>query len=96
MMKTNDDYVSRSNVIKAVCKFCVLKCAKTDECFCRDTVIRDIPAADVRPVIHGEWIYGSSDDAWCSVCGEIFNDFDCHVDQYNFCPNCGADMREVE
>ena len=59
-------------------------------------IVRDIPAADVRPVVRGEWVYGSFDVAWCSVCGEIFNDFDCRVDQYNFCPNCGADMSEAD
>jgi hypothetical protein len=41
----------------------------------------------------GKWIdkSGGIEDAWnyCSVCGEQA------IDLYDFCPNCGADMREV-
>ena len=40
----------------------------------------------------GKWIDKSDgiDGAWnyCSVCGEQV------IDLYDFCPNCGADMRE--
>ena len=43
---------------------------------------------------HGEWIdrSGGIEGAWnyCSVCGEQA------IDLYDFCPNCGADMREKE
>lgn len=42
----------------------------------------------------GKWIDKSDDiyGAWnyCSVCGEQA------IDLYDFCPNCGADMREGE
>lgn len=44
----------------------------------------------------GEWIEktGEGFDAWaeCSECGCV-NPFE---DDFNYCPNCGADMREVE
>lgn len=48
----------------------------------------------------GEWI--EQDDAWdgvyyeCSVCKEPFTLIDGTPSEnlYNFCPNCGADMRE--
>lgn len=79
-------------------------CCRTDDCgSCkwRETknairkIAATIPAADVRPVARGEWevksqkIRGYSIDFYkCSVCG---NEPD---DKYNFCPNCGADMRE--
>ena len=53
----------------------------------------DIPPADVRPVVRGKWKFKNTDaltsKAWtCSVCGlrKVF--------MTNFCPNCGADMRE--
>ncbi len=53
--------------------------------------IQDLPSAD-RP--KGEWIdrSGGIEGAWnyCSVCGEQA------IDLYDFCPNCGADMREKE
>lgn len=49
----------------------------------------------IRP--EGRWIPLGNYDDWgnessykCSECGEI----DTYTD--NFCPNCGADMREVE
>lgn len=53
-----------------------------------------IPAADVRPVVRGEWIWTIDDDEYlgeywkCNLCGEH------SYIGYNFCPNCGADMRE--
>ena len=59
------------------------------------------PAADVVEVKHGRWVeveFGWDDVYYdCSICGESF----CLIDGtptdnlYNFCPNCGADMREV-
>lgn len=56
--------------------------------------IRNLPAADVKPVVRGEWcsnglpgsmLYG------CSECG-----FTCGTYAYffNYCPNCGARMEE--
>jgi hypothetical protein len=44
-------------------------------------------AADVRPVVRGEWIR----NGWsirCSECG-----YDMPFSVRNYCPNCGADMR---
>ena len=43
---------------------------------------------DVRPVVRGVWVK----NGWsirCSVCG-----YDMPFAVRNFCPNCGADMRE--
>lgn len=60
-----------------------------------------VPAADVRPVKRGEWVGdydGYADgmpvyDMWsCSVCGKRFDEWD-ERPSWNFCPNCGADMR---
>lgn len=57
----------------------------------------NIPAADVKPVVRGRWEEtGSFSDEmidWvrCSNCGEEAPVF---TDNYDFCPNCGADMRE--
>lgn len=56
--------------------------------------IKAIPAADVAPVVHGEWgewEYGAGH--YCTVCGK---DSLCDgVEEEvlsNFCPNCGAKM----
>lgn len=59
--------------------------------------IREIPAADVRPVVHGNWV-GIDDEpftTWeCDICGCIYEgDFEYMP---NFCPNFGADMRKEE
>ena len=59
--------------------------------------VEAIPAADVRPVVRGEWgyrwkIHGDGRRPTelfpCTVCG-----FE-NTSATNFCPNCGADMRE--
>lgn len=62
----------------------------------------EIPAADVRPVVKAEW-YGEADgyadgelvyDMWsCPICGKRFEEWEEKPD-WNYCPNCGADMRE--
>ena len=56
----------------------------------------DIPAADVAPVRHGEWLpttkWWQGGSAWkqCSECGIL------HLGKSNFCPNCGAKMDGVD
>ena len=54
------------------------------------------PTIDAVPVVHGKWRWTERGDCdyeqyWvCSSCGQ---------QQYietNFCPDCGADMREVK
>ena len=52
-----------------------------------------IPAADVRPVVRGKWRpYSPLTDTYeCDKCGYQVIDENFRT---NFCPNCGADMRE--
>ena len=53
--------------------------------------IEDAPTIEERK--KGKWI----DNTFCSECGwihEIESGFIGSVNQFNFCPNCGADMRE--
>lgn len=80
------------NLEVAIDEFC-------ENCFMRNCshdcdiikVLRKIPAADVRPVVHGEWLEPDDDYGYleCSVCEERSpND-----EEWSFCPNCGADMR---
>mgnify|MGYP005889750933 CR=1 FL=1 len=57
--------------------------------------IQDEPAADVAPVVHGEWITIDGISR-CSECGYI-PAYDSAIDDlfYSpFCPNCGAKMDE--
>ena len=60
-------------------------------------IVNDIPTADVRENVKGEWIWG--DEGYhCSKC--LFhaygNTLDCLDGTYKYCPNCGADMRGEE
>lgn len=67
--------------------------------------IKDIPAADVRPVKRGKWEKDSDGLSVCSECGEVALQrvfikvpdtiVDLQMVESKFCPNCGADMREV-
>lgn len=74
-------------------------------------LVEDIPAANVREVVRGEWKQieevndGGPLSAWllsryhtyaCSICGYKF--LNLHEDDrmYNFCPNCGAKMVKGE
>jgi len=59
-----------------------------------------MPTIEAKPVRHGVWKYGHiSDSGWsgyyCSVCGnEAYCDTDYGYQLFDFCQNCGADMRE--
>ena len=59
---------------------------------CREA-LRDVPAADVRPVVRGKWQSWTQDRPpckWysCDYCG--FH----ALSKSNYCPNCGACMEE--
>ena len=65
-------------------------------------IIDAIPTADVKPVIHGEWVKNKDRVGWhCSVCQKdnvYAYEWNPGADieytfQDNYCPNCGADMR---
>lgn len=66
------------------------KCYKMqDVCKAIGEVFKIVPAADVAPVVHGEWEH----HCICSVCkiacgpkNEAVRKF------YSYCPNCGAKM----
>ncbi len=65
--------------------------------------IDEQPTADVRENVRGEWIGAGYDGyadgypvfyEWeCSACGCTVED---EEPTWNFCPNCGADMRKGE
>ncbi len=58
--------------------------------------LRNIPAADVAPVVHGKW--ESCFEDWrkqiegdkCSACG--YEHYGTNIRHYHYCPNCGAKM----
>ena len=53
---------------------------------------------DVRPVKRGRWELDSDPgEPWryvCNICGEKTKDTVMGKPRANYCPNCGADMRE--
>ena len=61
----------------------------------RETVrqaLKNAPAADVAPVVHGEWINRMNGNATCSVCGlrsKAVYDLD---NEQHYCGHCGAKM----
>lgn len=62
------------------------------------SAVKNYPVAEVRPVVRGRWISHDFVDMGkgrytgsveCSACGRFL------PLKENFCPNCGADMREA-
>lgn len=68
-----------------------------------ETLIESVPAANVRPVVLGRWvkIYEDGEPAveqhqvgvCCSKCMRMPED---KFTESDFCPHCGADMREAK
>ncbi len=52
--------------------------------------IKALEQEPTRP--HGKWVVGADMYYRCTNCNNGYKD----VYGYNFCPNCGADMRETE
>lgn len=62
---------------------------------CIERIKNDIPASDVRPVVRGKWLPTNDDNMKrCSECYVITLIAQYQFGEANFCPNCGADMRE--
>lgn len=91
------DYISREAAIKLF-NFAVLDCLGMEPTIRAGDIIKaleSIPAADVREVKRGKWEDAmqschDSPHVKCSVCGEYYWRY---FNKFNFCPNCGADMR---
>ena len=64
--------------------------------------INNLPSAEKTEVQHGRWKEvedrtGRSKNFFCSECGYgFFVDTCMFIPMWNFCPNCGTDMREME
>lgn len=64
------------------------------------TAVKNLPAADVRPVVRGKWVKADyEEDDWpfpedmFYLCSNCTTRHGFVGEQPNFCPNCGADMR---
>lgn len=101
------DYISREAAKDKHCQNCMERaiCYRGDGDSCPERKSFDtIPAADVRPVVHGEWLRGptwsegfgmgeSYGYYWdCSECRKRVRG-DYNECGYNYCPHCGVYMR---
>lgn len=77
------EYISREALDKACEDFCYSKYDKSAFVFMRK--LQDIPAADVVPVRHGEWVE-IGHETECPFCGEPTGLMT------PFCPQCGAKL----
>ena len=62
-------------------------------------MIDDAPAADVAPVVHGWWddsgrytFPSGSTAVRCTNCGCALTESEYHLNNWNYCPVCGAKM----
>ena len=62
-------------------------------------VLKNIPAANVAPVVHGRWddsgryTFPSGDVAVrCTNCGCALTESEYHLNNWNYCPVCGDKM----
>lgn len=63
-----------------------------NDCLLRvKSMVSKTPAADVAPVVHGQWIYDKkAQRPYCSVCKEYF--YGATNSPMSYCSNCGAKM----
>lgn len=62
-------------------------------------IIEDAPAADVAPVVHGRWdnsgrytFPGGDTAVRCTNCGCALTESEYRLNNWNYCPVCGAKM----
>lgn len=103
-----DEYIKREDAIKALTADALernLDSVMTDTASryhrAAQRVVSVVPAADVRPVIHAQWVrLEDADDGYCSNCKcdmpMCREDWEWKYCETDYCPNCGADMRTSE
>ena len=68
-------------------------------CRAAEEEVKTVPAADVKPVVHGKWDKMRDGTLECTVCGSIAPYKDNYygdvveAPELPYCPWCGADMR---
>lgn len=87
------EYIVRESIRKSLMEVCSDENCPMFIAATIDQVIDYEPAADVAPVVHGEWITIDGISR-CSECGYI-PAYDSAIDDLYYspyCPNCGAKM----
>ena len=100
--KTMSDLISRQEAIDALDKrFDNVPMEQTAEILKLRKDLRELPSIQSKQK-RGKWIYGEDeygiDGYHCDKCGffvpwDYTHKFINYIEDYNFCPNCGADMR---
>ena len=96
------DYMERETAIKAIEKAdCAVIADDAESCktdYLRE-IIKSVPAADVAPVVHGRWddsgrytFPGGGTAVRCTNCGCALTESEYHLNNWNYCPVCGAKM----
>lgn len=103
--KTPDEYISRKAAEKAIAAAMPsmstpdgsgendhLVLAAQEMCVDAIKAVRDVPAADVEPVVHAKWksVYGTHRPR--VACTNCKYDVKSQLKYYKRCPNCGAKM----
>ena len=87
------EYIEREAAIDCLHFVCVPQCRQYAQ-----EEIKKIPAADVRSVVRAKWEWNDNNGYYyCGNCKAVSPREDQdgeYIDCPNFCPNCGADMRE--
>lgn len=90
------EFVEKWAALNAICKSCDRRHPDDKEncpqkfAGCMEFYnVFELPAADVRPVVRGKWKHGV-----CQTCFFDWASVSPIAGVPNFCPNCGADMRE--
>ena len=56
------------------------------------SIVDEVPTVDAVEVAHGRWLFVNDYQIKCSECFDIiWGDLETEP---NYCPNCGADMRD--
>ena len=84
-----DDAISRQVVLNEFCHSCDGWSCNPNTC-CKTEWIRKLPPIQPK---RGRWIGKYPVTSVCSECGFLIHDS--KVKAFAYCPNCGADMREV-
>ena len=93
------DYIERSYIRKmAMLEMAYTMETETDAAVVL-RMIDDAPAADVAPVVHGRWddsgrytFPGGAIAVRCTECGCALTESEYHLENWNYCPVCGAKM----
>lgn len=67
-----------------------VKMLALDYAYAAADMVKEMPAADVAPVVHGKVTHITEDAPYCeygicNVCGA-------YIQSWNYCPKCGAKM----